>query len=297
MRRLLCAFLFLATGTEAALCESLPSTVPLTLTQSDYDGGRIYVPVRFGNAMGTMRLDTGASTSRVGLAPWNKDLPKIGESRSTAASGEAAVCEDVEARNVQLRASQGPGVARNSYELTRCARNDGDDLLGLDFFRRARFSLDLDRREMELFDKVPPESRLAPFRLLGPDQRLIGLPLRLGNVTSVGLFDTGAELSAVDQSFVDAHKGLFTPVKNRLRASAADGGKISSRVYRVKQVALPDGHVVKNLYALAYDFGPLRQALGRQVAIILGYNFLRKFAWEIDLTTPASPRWSATPRK
>jgi hypothetical protein len=293
MKALLSAIsLFLTTC--VALADPAPSVVPLTLTHSDHEGGRVYLPVRLGTVSGSMRLDTGASTSRVALAPWNRDLPRLGESRSTGAAGQAALCDDVEARNVQLEASTGNNVARGKYEMTRCA--GGDDLLGLDFFRGTRFSLDFHRREMIVFGQTRQDARFAPFRTLGSD-RLIGLPVRIGDAATVGLFDTGAEISAVDQRFVDAHRKLFAPVQSRIGASAAGGGKIESKLYRIRQIALPDGRVVKGLYALAYDFGPLREALGRDVATILGYNFISRFDWDLDLTEPASPRWSARSAK
>ncbi len=295
MKALRLAFLLLLASAGAAVSDPAPSVIPLTLSHSDYDGGRIYLPVRLGNALGSMRLDTGASTSRVALAPWNKDLPKIGESRSTGVAGQAALCDDVEAQNVQLKASTGNGVGRSKYEMTRCAA--GDDLLGLDFFRGTRFSLNFGRGEMAFFATPQPGGHFAPFRTLGPDRRLIGLPLRVGDAAAVGLFDTGAEISAVDQRFVDAHRRQFTPVQSRLKATAAGGGKFSSKLYRIRQISFGEGRVVKGLYALAYDFGALRAALGPEVTVILGYNFLDRFDWEIDLTAADSPRWTASARK
>lgn len=291
MKPYLLAFILSFLGAGAAAAEPAPSTIPLTLTHSEHDGGRIYLPVRLGNALGSMRLDTGASTSRVALAPWNRDLPKIGESHSAGVAGQAALCDDVEAQNVQLRASTGNGVGRGKYQLTRCPT--GDDLLGLDFFKGTRFSLDLDKGELVVFASPQPGVHFSAFRALGPDRRLIGLPLRVGDAAAVGLFDTGAEISAVDQSFVNAHRKQFTPAPGRMKASAAGGAKFASKLYRVRQISFGDGHVVKGLYVLAYDFGLLREALGSEVSLILGYNFLNKFDWEIDLTDPASPRWSA----
>jgi hypothetical protein len=45
------------------------SIAPLTVTRGELGGGRFYAAVRFDNVMGTMRLDTGASTSRITRAP------------------------------------------------------------------------------------------------------------------------------------------------------------------------------------------------------------------------------------
>ncbi|WP_424363399.1 retropepsin-like aspartic protease [Methylocystis parvus] len=284
----LCASLLFAADLRA---EPGRSVVPMTLTQADFGGGRIYLPMRFGNMMGTMRLDTGASTTRVALAPWNRDLAVIGQSDSTGASGRTVRCDDVEAKNVEIKAAQGNGIARAKYEVARCAANDGDDLLGLDFFKGARFSLDFTKREMTFFGDPPVHP--TPFRLIGPEQKLVGLAVKLGNTTVVGLFDTGAEISAVDQKFVDSHKGLFTLVKRKGKASEAGGAAFTSKIYSVKSLDLGGGRVLKGVYALAYDFGVLREALGPQTPFILGYNFISRLNWTLDLTQPKAPVWEA----
>lgn len=284
----------LLAGLPAARCEPAPSTIPLTLTEAEYGGGRIYVTVRFGNMMGPMRLDTGASTTRVALAPWNKDLPVTGQSDSTGASGRTVRCADVEAKIVELKAAQGAGIARAKYQVARCDGNDGDDLLGLDFFRGTRFTLDFGKREMVFFG--PPPAHPTPFRLLGPEQRLVGVPFRAGKVATAGLLDTGAEISAVDQQFVDAHKNLFTLAKRKGKASEAGGAGFSSKVYKIKAVDLGQGRVLRGVYALAYDFGVLREALGSQTPFILGYNVISRFAWTLDFTQAGQPGWEARTR-
>ena len=266
----LTGLLLAATGAGA---QNSRSVVTMTLTQADYGGGRIYLPMRFGNAMGTMRLDTGASTTRIALAPWNKDLPAIGQSDSTGASGRTTRCDDVEASSVALKAAQGADIARAKYEVTRCAASDGDDLLGLDFFKGARFTLDFERREMVFFGEPLATGHARPFLRLGPEKRLVGVELRAGNATAVGLFDTGAEICAVDLAFLRAHKNLFAPAKAKTQttqASEVGGKKFSSKIYKIKEIDLGDGRMARDVYALAYDFGPLRDALGRGDAVYSG---------------------------
>ncbi len=271
------------------------SVVAMTLTQDEYGGGRIYLPVRFGNVSGTMRLDTGASTTRLRLAPWNKDLPALSQSLSTGASGHESLCEDIEAKNVALKAEQGNDIARGKYEVSRCASSDGDDLLGLDFFDKARFTLDFARREMVFFN-APLGGQTKPFRLIGQERRLLGLGLRAGGVTSVGLFDTGAEICAVDLAFMKKHRKLFMPAKEKAKASEASGKRLSSRLYKIKTLDLGEGRVVRDVYALVYDFGPLRTALGRDTPFILGVNLIGQFTWELDLQNPSAPTWDARGR-
>ncbi len=277
----------------AAGAEMTRSVIPLTLTEGEFAGGRIYLPVRIGNVMGSMRLDTGASSTRIRLASWNKDMPALSESVSTGASGATTQCDDVEAPKVELVADQGNNIARVKYEVTRCPAGDGDDLLGIDFFRGARFGLDIDRRELVFFGDAAASGGAKPVRRLGPDRRLIGVDLYFGKTSSVGLFDSGAEVSAVDQRFIRKHKRLFTVVNARASASGVAGARIASKVYKIKSLDLGDGRVLHDLYAISYDFGALRAALGRNVSFLIGYNVIRRFSWDFDFRTPDSPTWDA----
>jgi len=149
---------------------------------------------------------------------------------------------------------------------------------------------------MVFFGEANPTLHPKPFRLLGADQRLVGIEVRAGNTTAIGLFDTGAEISAVDQQFVDKHKNLFTPVKSKGKASEAGGKLFSHKMYKIKELDLGEGRVLRGIYAIVYDFGVLREALGRQTSFILGYNFVSKLDWELDFRSPSSPTWDAKPK-
>jgi hypothetical protein len=244
-----------------------------------------------------MRVDTGASTSRITFALWNKDFPIVGHTSSMGASGKLMRCDDVEARNVLLKAAQGDSIGRAKYTLSRCPSSDGDDLLGLDFFRGTRFQLDLAHREIVFPDqKTPGGDPKQPFVTLGAD-RLVGVNVQIGGVATVGLFDSGAEISAVDLSFVKSHSDLFTPVKSHIKASEAGGGRWAPKLFKLKEISLGEGRVVKGIFVLAYDFGVLREALGAQTSVLLGYNFLSRFQWDLDFTTPDAPKWSARLRQ
>ncbi|PWB94245.1 retropepsin-like aspartic protease [Methylosinus sporium] len=265
------------------------SIVPLNVIHSADGGGRAYVTMRFGNVMGPMRLDTAASTSRIKLAPWNAGFPALGASVSTSALGVASRCEDVEAANVELKAGQGNNIGRAKYRVTRCATSDGDDLLGLDFFQGARFSLDLAAGEMVFFPQGDGAG-WRPFHKLWPDQKLVGLEARLGKTAAVGLFDTGAEISAVDRRFLERHKALFVLVKKKAKVSEASGKKIDAKVYKAKEIDIGAGRVLKDVVFVSYDFGPLREALGGEAPMILGFDVLSRFRWELDFGAEG-PRW------
>jgi hypothetical protein len=291
--RLFLSLVALFFALSCASAQNGRSTIALTFARGDFGGGRIFLPVRFGNVIGAMRLDTGASTTRITLAPWNKALPSLGQSDSTGASGETTRCDDVEAKNVAIKAEQGNDIARARYVIARCAAGDGDDLLGLDFFKGARFTLDIERQKMVFFGEALAAGRARPFHLLGPDRRLVGIDLRAGDATAIGLFDTGAEITAVDQQFVQKHKNLFKLVKTKGKASEAGGKRFSPKIYKIKELDLGEGRILRSLYVLAYDFSVLREALGREAPFILGCNLISQFTWELDFRAPNAPTWEA----
>lgn len=291
---LLFLFLIVAAGRTSSQAEPNRSIVMMTETHGPYGGGRAYLPVSFGGFLGLMRLDTGASTTRITLAPWNQDLPSVGKSESLAASGQVSLCDDVEARNVEIKASEGNNIGRAKYVVTRC--QSGDELLGLDFFRGTRLTLDFRLKEMIFFDTTPTQAPPQPFQLLGPDRRLLGVPLQAGDTPIFGLFDTGAELSAVDRQFVQNHKNLFTLVKHRQQADGAGGGAFTPDIYRLKKLDFGAGRSFRDIYVLVYDFGRMRAVLGAQAPMILGYNLLRKLRWSFDFTQAGAPSWSAQPQ-
>lgn len=284
-------FVVMACASAPSRAEPSRSIVMMTETHGPYGGGRAYLPVSFGGFLGLLRFDTGASTTRITVAPWNKDLPAVGRSESVAVSGQVSLCDDVEARNVEIKASEGNNIGRARYVVTRCP--SGDELLGLDFFRGTRLTLDFRLKEMIFFDLASSVNRPRPLQLLGPDRRLLGVPLRAGESSIFGLFDTGAELCAVDRQFVQRHKNLFTLVKHRQQADGAGGGAFAPDIYRLKKVDFGDGRVFQDIYVLVYDFGGIRSVLGAQTPMILGYNILRKLRWEFDFTVAGAPTWSA----
>jgi len=291
MKQLMRALFCLFCGVASAVAEGeARSTIPLSVRQGGFDGARLYAPVRIGGVLGSMRLDTGASTSRLALAGWNKDFPVLGASASQGASGVATQCDDVEIPGIALKASQGNDIARMRHEATRCPA--GEDLLGLNFLRGARFSLDIAPGELSFFDAAPGDRRPRPFRLLGPEA-LLGVDARAGDAAIIGLFDTGAEICAVDRRFVEKHKKLFVPVAETGAAQDAGGKALASKVYKLKKLDLGEGRVFRDLYVLSYDFGALREALGGRTSFIFGANLLRKLRWDIDLTTKDAPSWDA----
>lgn len=278
--------------------ESSAGTVSLKIKEGERDMGRIYVPVRVGNYRGFMRLDTGASSSRVFQAAWNKDLPVIERIDSISATGKVVTCDSVEVHNVALEANGVANVGRSKYTVRRCPTSDGENLLGLDFFSGAHIVFDFDQRMMEVGPEVKRQIKGPVHRLpiLESGQPLAAIPLNTGSGEVLGMLDSGAEMSAVDSKYIAAHPENFEYAGEVGEATDAGGNSWAPKFYRIKNLNISGTHELHDVYVLAYDFGSLREVLGPQTPIVLGFNIMSKFNWAFDLTKGHSPTYQVEPR-
>ena len=281
------------------LCPSIPrcqepgATSSLSITFGSYGVGRIYAPVRFGEVNRLMRIDTGASTSHIKLAPWNKKLPSLGQRHTLTVTGNKSLCDKVKFHDAEIIAHGNQKVRKENYQLLRCLTSNGDDLLGIDFFQGEYFTLNFKDKQINFINNLDQTLQSTPFRKITGADGLLGVDIKIGSSASVGLFDSGAEISAVDQRFVAQNKSSFVLVRNTGMATEASGKQWPTKLYQIKSLDIGRGQVVRDIYAIVYDFGVLHEAFGRETSFILGFNFISKFNWMIDLRSSQDPRWTA----
>ena len=281
------------------LCPSIPrcqepgATSSLSITFGSYGVGRIYAPVRFGEVNRLMRIDTGASTSHIKLAPWNKKLPSLGQRHTLTVTGNKSLCDKVRFHDVEIIGHESQKVRKENYQLLRCLTSNGDDLLGIDFFQGEYFTLNFKDKQINFINNLDQTLQSTPFRKITGADGLLGVDIKIGSSASVGLFDSGAEISAVDQRFVAQNKSSFVLVRNTGMATEASGKQWPTKLYQIKSLDIGRGQVVRDIYAIVYDFGVLHEAFGRETSFILGFNFISKFNWMIDLRSSQDPRWTA----
>jgi len=292
-------WLLVITAISQIFCPSIPrcqepgATTSLSIASGSYGVGRIYAPVRFGGVTRQMRLDTGASTSHIKLAPWNKKLPSLGQRHTLTVTGNKSLCDKVRFHDVEIIGHENQKVRKENYQLLRCLTSNGDDLLGIDFFQGEYFTLNFKDKQINFINNLDQTHQSTPFRKITGADGLLGVDIRIGASTSVGLFDSGAEISAVDQRFVAQNKSSFVLVRATGMATEASGKQWPTKLYKIKSLDIGGGQVVRDIYAIVYDFGVLRDAFGHETSFILGYNFISKFNWTIDLRSSQDPRWTA----
>lgn len=260
-------------------------TVPLAIETSTMEqGGRIYVPTQMAGFESLMRLDTGATTSRIRLASWNQNLPVVDHSESVSASGQTRSCDMVQSQGIALKTVDSGKVMRSNYVVSRCASESGEDLFGLDFFIGTRIRFDFANRKLEINEATPKDARFLPLKIITTGDPLLAVPLNVdGSATYYGMIDSGAELTAVDERYLHYHQDQFEFIKDVAEASDAAGHAWTPKLYRMKELRIDGGTPLKDVIVIVYDFGYVRQALGTDTPFILGYNVLSHFNWTFDL--------------
>lgn len=283
---------FLIAFLQSVYAQEPTSTINIVTHHSLYGGGRIYAPIRIDNYKGFMRLDTGASTSRFHKSAWNKKFIITNTAHSISATAVVAKCEEVVVPNLSIIAQSGNAIGRVNYFATRCPISSGDDLLGIDFLKGSEFTIDLKANQLRFFEPIPREGKTHLLRALGRDKDLIGIEIDIGELSTYGLLDTGAEITAVDSVYFNAHPELFESVKSRISMRGVNGKTITSRLCKIKSIFLGEGFFIKNLYAIVYDFGALRYEIGDNIPFILGYNFFDKYKWHFNFKKNITPTWN-----
>ena len=268
------------------------SSINIITHHSLYGGGRIYAPVRIDNYKGFMRVDTGASTSRFHKSAWNKKFIITNTVHSISATAAVAKCEEVVVPSLSIVAQLGNVIGRINYLATRCPAGIGDDLLGLDFLKGSEFTLNLKENQIRFFEPLPNDRQSHPLRALGREKDLIGIEIDIGGFSTYGLLDTGAEMTAIDSVYFIAHPELFENVKSKISMRGTNGNSITAKLCKIKSINLGDGVFIKNLYALVYDFNALRDEIGHDTPVILGYNFFEKFKWKFNFKKNITPTWN-----
>ena len=287
---LCCAYI--SASPQKTYGQELVSTISIITQHSRYGGGRIYVPARIDNYKGYMRFDTGASSSRFYKSAWNKKFISKGISHSISATSAITKCDEIVIPNLSIVAQSGNAIGRINYLATRCAASSGDNLLGLDFLKGSEFTVNLKDSQLRFFEPTGNDSKTHLLRALGRNKELIGIDLDIGDLSTYGLLDTGAEMTAVDSVYFNAHPELFETVQNKISLRGANGKVIASSLCKIKLINLGNGFIIKNLYALVYDFSLLKDEIGHNTPVILGYNFFEKFKWKFNFKKNITPTWS-----
>lgn len=115
----------------------------------------------------------------------------------------------------------------------------------------------------------------------------IYLPAKLNGVSISAIFDTGAGGSAVDLGIADDRK---LPGNGRVRVGGVGTAEVTGRI--LEGASLEIGGQ-KHPVTYAIPFASLSQAEGRKLELIVGYDFINRFLFEVDYAAKRMKMYTA----
>ena len=220
------------------------------MTPGPFGSGKAYVRCQFDGVERSCFVDTGSVMSL--LAPSNAFLkrPTSGSFKFKSASGVVHEAEVLEIEAVRL-----DGINMGSVRLGRLARVGSENVLGMDILGRSAFRM-VFRTAPKLELRAHPKGGvLRPLEV--STQGLMAIPVSFGGNEALGVWDTGASVTAVDTEFVRRNPGVFKRQRTGVEGVDGTGEVVELELYRANELMIGNRRF-KNLYAVALDLGALR---------------------------------------
>jgi len=261
------------------------AAAPLIITPGDLNSYRIDIDLQFDGQAKRFQLDTGANTSMVAPDSQTLTYSSEGKAQLEGAAGQPFECDLIRPNAISI-----DSLVVNDHQLKRCDLADHSfNNLGLDILKGQIIELNFKSNTLTLVNKISENWILSPITRLEKGHLKIGATI---NETKLNvLFDTGAQLTAVDTQFVEKNPELFTLIASEEIGRDITGKPVFMKFYELSKIqigALP----IERLTVAAFDFGKLRNYIGENAPIILGTNAIIQANWIFDL---ASNQWAVLP--
>jgi hypothetical protein len=246
----------------------------LKLARGPHGSGRAHVMATFDGHRQLCVIDSGSVLTIVADEKF-ASYPSLGSFRFQSASGIAAAGDKIRIGSIRLD--------RRAFTNVLVARvEQGDKLrstIGLNLLALQPFSL-LFRDEASLhLGRKAIEGTPGPIKPYASGMSTI--PVRLGGANRMAVWDTGAELTAVDREFVAANPGLFAA--GRAIGNVVDGNDqaVAAQLWTMKELTI-GRRVFRNVRVVAVDFATIHQGTAPDVHLVIGFNVIRTADWYFD---------------
>lgn len=230
----------------------------------------VFVPCKIGKKEFSCHLDTGMKMTEVSDKSSN-DFKFVRKGRSGNIDGKFSPCRELVAPKIALGSKTKEDVVIQNCEGHRLHPK----VIGINFFANERFRLNLKEKTLS-FDLNPITE--GP-RFIYLRDSYIGLPVTIGKVGMLGLFDTGAGLTVVDESLLGEEKDNFG-VHSEVDVDTPNG-KTKAKVYFLRKLRTGD-ETIENVQCLAMPFKFMKETFGSDVRVIIGNNLISQYDWSFD---------------
>jgi hypothetical protein len=284
-----------ASPLQVADCKDCTYSPRLLFTQPTELTFRFDVTAVVNGKVKRFKLDTGSYKSSVASDEQTKALPSL---KKIQAYGAAAVPMDCD--EVVLDTFQAAGIGRRGLHVERCSSESLlQNILGLDMLAGQVLELNFTNATFRVVSH-PPDGMPMTSMKRGPFGHM-ELPVRVGHEEGLAVFDTGCEMTAVDNAYVALHPEIFHPFTVEIDGKAktveapatdATGKTVAGTLYVVDDLRVGSLHLKKQLVA-AIPF-PEKLKENTSSIMIVGSNSMVYADWIFDLKNNV---WGFSKRK
>lgn len=225
-----------------------------------------------------MQLDTGSTYTSVPDLVL-KDIPgnhvPISSFSRSSASGVPSVAEKVSVQKFCIGTVNIPNAEIVKYDASK----NPIGRLGMNFLASRKLYFDFQTRLMHVDNDIYSASSLSNELELYTSN-LFGIELEIKGARLKGLWDTGAELSIVNQELIAKYPKNFQYIQDINNGLDATGNKIAFKLYR-SQLKILNNHF--DVTVMSMNFYMIHKKISNKLDVILGTNIIRQSSWDFDL--------------
>ena len=271
-------------GLILVLCDgpSVLNGAILEMAHGPLGSGKMYLPCVLDGVEERCVLDTGSVISLVENDDRFSKYPAFGSFHFKSASGISLEADKIQIRRAQIdkQLFQNAAFARPSHD------HNIESTIGINLIGQKPFWLHFgERASIEL-------GATAPTSLLGGietrEDGIFSIPIGLGDFKTQAVWDTAAELTAVDKNYVTKNPENFSAMRQQAYAKDGTAQPVESKLFKAKKI-LVGGRTFRNVTVLAVDLSSLHQDKGEGIHAVIGFNIIRGADWFFDVP---NKRWN-----
>ena len=242
--------------------------------------GRFFIDCKVESHKEICHLDTGAFSTRVRAVNGIEKYPSKGKTKSKGVSGEVLQSDLVAIKSIRAEELQQKKIIAATVPETFPY-----SVLGIEFFKSFK-KITFDFDTLNISKKLLPAKHLCPSKI-NLNNELIQLEVKLADKMLFAAFDTGASISVVNKTLIEANPALFSYVRDIANGQDSNGKKVPVKMYRIKSLGLC-GMDYQDVDMVAVDLSASKKEMPEFPDMFLGANLMVGNLWSFDFE---NKRW------
>jgi predicted aspartyl protease len=179
-------------------------------------------------------------------------------------------------------------ISEKNFTVAIAPIDAPNNLIGMDILKKHNFRFYFDQNKVEV-DSANSESDVYRDLTLGKKFHPY-IEVCIGKVKTLGIWDTGSGITAVDKTFIRRHLQYFQPI-GKSQGTDCAGNTERTVLFQMSKVII-GGQAFQPMKVAALDMSQINTSADIGADLILGYNTLCQSNWFFDFP---KKKWAVLP--